>query len=343
MAENGNTKVVKNDLLDENQTSSDYYYNSYAHFSIHEEMLKDKVRTLGYKHAIMDNPQLFKDKIVLDVGCGTGILSMFAAKAGAKKVYGIECSNIIHQAREIVRDNGLDGVVELIQAKVEEVELPVAQVDVIISEWMGYFCFYETMLSSVIFARDKWLVPGGVIMPDKAYVYVAGIEDGEYKEEKLGYWDNVYGFDMSCIRKLAVKEPLVDTVEADAIVTNAWKFSSIDINTVTNKELTFTAQFKITANRNDYVHALIAYFDVEFSRCHKPVRFSTSPDKPYTHWKQTVFYLQDNISICRGESIIGEFQVAPNKTNARDIDIIVSYKFDGKNGSYAATQDFRLR
>lgn len=169
---------------------------------------------------------------------------MFAAKAGAKKVYGvsittsdsfrdlllififikIECSNIIHQAREIVRDNGLDGgnisvnqlwifvltffsVVELIQAKVEEVELPVPQVDVIISEWMGYFCFYETMLSSVIFARDKWLVsphsccqlalrssnitfvtqvPGGVIMPDKAYVYVAGIEDGEYKEEKLG-------------------------------------------------------------------------------------------------------------------------------------------------------------
>lgn len=49
-------------------------------------------------------------------------------------------------------------VVELIQAKVEEVELPVPQVDVIISEWMGYFCFYETMLSSVIFARDKWLV-----------------------------------------------------------------------------------------------------------------------------------------------------------------------------------------
>ncbi len=82
-------------------------------------------------------------------------------------------------------------------------------------------------------------------MPDKAYVYVAGIEDGEYKEEKLGCkfekpilslntlinhaiitdWDNVYGFDMSCIRKLAVKEPLVDTVEGDAIVTNAWKFS----------------------------------------------------------------------------------------------------------------------
>lgn len=87
-------------------TSRDYYADSYAHFGIHEEMLKDEVRTISYKNAICNNPHLFKGKTVLDVGCGTGILCMFAAKAGAKKVIGVDMSNIITQAKTIVEANG---------------------------------------------------------------------------------------------------------------------------------------------------------------------------------------------------------------------------------------------
>lgn len=68
--------------------TSDYYWNSYSHFGIHEEMIKDSVRTGSYRKAIMAG-DLFKGKVVLDVGCGTGILSLFAAQAGAKKVYGV--------------------------------------------------------------------------------------------------------------------------------------------------------------------------------------------------------------------------------------------------------------
>jgi|JI10StandDraft_1071094.scaffolds.fasta_scaffold642864_1 protein arginine N-methyltransferase 1 len=56
----------------------DYYFDGYSHFSIHEEMLKDTIRTKSYMKAITLNPELFKDKIVLDVGSGTGILSIFA-------------------------------------------------------------------------------------------------------------------------------------------------------------------------------------------------------------------------------------------------------------------------
>jgi protein arginine N-methyltransferase 1 len=89
-------------------TSADYYFNSYAHFGIHEEMLKDSVRTKAYMNSIVQNKHLFKDKVVLDVGCGTGILSMFAARSGAKKVFAVDYSEIIEQARQIVKDNNLD-------------------------------------------------------------------------------------------------------------------------------------------------------------------------------------------------------------------------------------------
>ena len=170
MASNEETKkvaklVTSSDAKEQNlklATSKDYYFDSYAHFGIHEEMLKDEVRTKTYMNSIIQNKHLFKDKIVMDVGCGTGILSMFAAKAGAKQVIGVECSSIIHQAKKIIDANGFSEQITLLHGKVEEVELPegIEKVDIIISEWMGYFLLYESMLDTVLVARDKFLKKG---------------------------------------------------------------------------------------------------------------------------------------------------------------------------------------
>merc|ERR1712107_737965 len=104
-------------LSSDEMTSKDYYFDSYAHFGIHEEMLKDEVRTLTYRNSMWHNKHLFKGKVVLDVGCGTGILSMFAAKAGAKMVIGVDMSSIVDHAKQIVKDNKLDDVVTIIRAR----------------------------------------------------------------------------------------------------------------------------------------------------------------------------------------------------------------------------------
>lgn len=88
-------------------------------------MLKDAVRTRAYQRAIEENPQDFKDKIVLDIGCGTGILSIFAARAGAKHVYAIDNAEIALYAREIVKKNGLTDKITVIKGKMEEITLPV--------------------------------------------------------------------------------------------------------------------------------------------------------------------------------------------------------------------------
>lgn len=272
-------------------TSKDYYFDSYAHFGIHEEMLKDTVRTSTYRNSIYENEHLFKDKVVLDVGCGTGILCMFAARAGAKLVIGVDMSNIIDQATQIVADNNLSDKIILIKGKMEDVVLPVEKVDIIVSEWMGYCLLYETMLNTVLYARDRYLVPNGLIFPDKATMYLSGIEDGQYKSEKIDFWDNVYGFNMSHIKHLAIREPLVDIVEDKAVATTACAFRTIDLYTVQVDDLTFDVPFELTCIRNDYIHALVCYFDIEFTACHKKVAFGTGPEDEYTHWKQVRIYL----------------------------------------------------
>lgn len=76
-------------------------------------MLEDEPRNLAYKKAILGNKCYFKDKIVMDVGCGTGILSVFCAQADAKKVYAVEASNLANLAREIVKENGFENVIEV--------------------------------------------------------------------------------------------------------------------------------------------------------------------------------------------------------------------------------------
>lgn len=204
-------------------------------------MLKDVVRTRAYQRAIEENPNDFKDKIVLDIGCGTGILSMFAARAGAKHVYAIENAEIALFAREIIKRNGFEDKITVIKGKMEEITMPVPKVNIIISEWMGYFLLYESMLDSVLWARDKYLVKGGKMLPDKIHMYLAAVEDGEFKQKKRSFWDDVYGVDMSCLAPTVMREPLVDTVNSNAIISTAQKILELDLCTMKPADVEFTA------------------------------------------------------------------------------------------------------
>ena len=118
---------------------------------------------------------------------------------------------------------------------------------------------------------------------------------------------------------------------------------SIDLATVTPADLDFRAQFCLSAARNDYVHALVAYFDCTFSCCHKPVTLSTSPRAAYTHWKQTVLYLDEVLVVNAGESLEGEIAVRRNEKNHRDVDIDLRVSLNGEHGSYDLTQQYKLR
>lgn len=342
---NSRINVKDENVNVEEMTSRDYYFDSYAHFGIHEEMLKDEVRTMTYRNSMYHNKHLFKGKTVLDIGCGTGILSMFAAKAGASRVIGIECSNIVEYAKQIVEANHLSDVITIVKGKVEEVELPdgITSVDLIISEWMGYCLFYESMLDTVLYARDKWLKPDGLLFPDRANLFVTGIEDRQYKDDKINWWDDVYGFDMSAIRKVAISEPLVDVVDPKQVVTNSCLLKEVDLYTVTKQDLHFSSPFHLVVRRNDYIQALVTFFTIEFTKCHKRIGFSTAPEAPYTHWKQTVFYLNDYMTAKRNEEIYGVFSMKPNQRNNRDLDFTIDVDFKGELSEMHEVNCYRMR
>lgn len=213
----------------------------------------------------------------------------------------------------------------------------------IVSEWMGYFLLYESMLDTVIYARDKWLVKDGIVFPDKAVMYMAAVEDGQVKRDRVDFWNNVYGFDMTPIKNIALTEPVVDVVDSRAVVTDTVPILQLDILTCKKEDVEFNVVFELTAKRNDYIHGLVAYFECAFTQVHKPIGFSTSPFCRYTHWKQTLFYLPDRLVVCEGETIAGELTCKPNQKNRRDLDIGMTISIDGKHSKMNTTVDYRLR
>lgn len=326
---------------DINLTWTNNYFNSYGHFSVHEAMLKDEIRTTAYRKAIVENPHLFKGKTVLDVGCGTGILSCFAAEAGAKKVYAVDCSEIVEQTRIIIDINGYEDVIEVVQTSVEKLDL-LEKVDIIISEWMGNFLFAENVLQSVLLARDRWLKPGGLMFPDSCAMFLCAIEDSEDKAHQIDFWDDVYGLDMSCVKSLVITEPVVDMVDPKQIITNCDRVMSMDVSKADVKDLSFAVPFRLTAGRSDNIHALVGYFSIKFSHGKKPISLVTSPRHERTHWEQTKLYLDQPIRVKEGDVMTGTLACRPNRKNRRDLDIALEYELHGLYSSVSKLHRYRL-
>lgn len=360
-----------------------HYFDSYADNEIHEVMLKDTNRTVSYARFILSNPHIFRDAIVMDVGCGTGILSMFAARAGAKHVYAIEASGIADKAIANIRTNGLSDKITVIRGKVEEISLPegVDKVDVIISEWMGYMLLYESMLDSVLYARDRFLRSGGIMAPSAAKLFITAITGEQTVKERVAFWDNIYGFNMAPMSSPSFTEGLVEIVDASEVVGTSHSILHMDAYAATSKSLDFTSSFSISPSQSGstaQVRAFLTYFDTFFApvsgtasepeaevdlkrwpdeAIDKPispadatdgtlVSFTTGPQGKPTHWKQVVFLLREAITLGSGDTISGRFYCKKSTTNSRELDVEIHYEVatDGNAASAGMTvQMYKVR
>eukprot|EP01111_Echinosteliopsis_oligospora_P015426 TRINITY_DN6108_c0_g1_i1.p1 TRINITY_DN6108_c0_g1~~TRINITY_DN6108_c0_g1_i1.p1 ORF type:complete len:603 (+),score=183.95 TRINITY_DN6108_c0_g1_i1:130-1938(+) len=337
-SKNKKSKEKQKDIIDpEDAGVSEGYFSGYGHFGIHEAMLKDVVRTDSYRDAMYLNKHMFKDQVVLDIGCGTSILSMFAAKSGAKKVIGIDRSNIIFKAQKIVSNNNLSDTVTLLRGEVEKVTLPVEKVDIIISEWMGYFLLFESMLDTVLYARDKWLNPGGIVQPSHLQMLISAASMEDYFVERVDYWRNVYGFDMDCMKEGVLREAQVDIVENKEIISAPCQLQAFDVMKMKKEDQEFTAPFELVIERDDVsCHALVSYFDTDFkwgsfngATTSTDITFSTGPHAKDTHWKQTVFVLEEPAEgLKKGDKIKGSLICRRNAEYFRALNIVIEWWVD---------------
>ena len=258
----------------------DNYFGSYGYFDIHRTMLDDVARTAAYRVALEENPSCVHGKKVLDIGCGTGILSMFAARGGASEVVGIDgAADIAAVARANVKHNGFDGTIKIVQGKVEELLAQAGGVandaggtsteedtdpnasnllqphsfDVLVSEWMGYALLFESMFDTVILARDTLLKPGGAVLPDIATIHIAGFGRNA---TSLPFWDDVYGFEMPTVQsKLTsdeyLKTAVVAPVKGAHCVTSSREIKRLDLSTVSVNDLDFTCGTVTLVARSD--------------------------------------------------------------------------------------------
>lgn len=165
------------------EASATQYFQFYGYLSQQQNMMQDFIRTSTYQRAILSNMDDFRNKVVLDVGAGSGILSFFAIQAGARKVYAVEASSMAKHAETLVASNKLSERIKVIPGKIEEINLP-EQVDIIISEPMGYMLFNERMLETYLHAK-KWLKPNGNMFPTRGDLHIAPFSDAQLYTEQV--------------------------------------------------------------------------------------------------------------------------------------------------------------
>jgi len=314
------------------------YFSLYSSIEIHREMLADRVRTETYRDAIMKNRALINQKVVLDVGMGTGILSYFAAKQGARKVYGVEaCHNMAEQVKKIVKHNKLEKQIQVLTGLIENTVVP-EPVDVLISEWMGYMLIYESMLDSIIYARDHFLKPGGRMLPSRCRILLMPFCDFEAEDndrEDLGFWDNVYGFDYSPIKPFVkeclTKEPEITMMPPHfQMALTPQCIKNIDCMTIQKEDFGVESNFECKSIITGELHGVSIWFDAEFDTEDSPVRLPTGPEDPETHWCQTMLRLTNSIPTKQDEIISGSISIQKSVQCPRSLCITLSFSHPEK-------------
>ena len=333
------------------------YFCTYGYLYHQKDMLEDQDRMTAYYNAVKMNPSQFEDKVVLDVGTGSGILAIWAAQAGAKHVYAVEATFMATHARKLIEANGLKDKITVIQSSIEDAELP-EKVDVIISEWMGYFLLRESMFDSVIIARDKWMKPGGAMYPSHATMSLSLIKSHkalqkiQEMQQSLQVWDEFvettkenYGVDMSVLTSEYEAEQ-----EDFFMNTSAWVdihpsqelcapfvLKEFDLNTATLDDIEkISCEFKMKmlggGMQQQDAAAFAGWFDVKFAGskenpAENVVPLTTSPNaNGSTHWGQQAFYVHPEISSSNGNIVRGTLQMVRKKTNKRLMEVKISWE-----------------
>lgn len=266
-------------------------FTDYADPEMHRVMIHDRVRTEAFRDAIQ--AVVKPGDVVLDIGAGAGILSLFAARAGAAKVYAVERTSAARIAEAVVTANGLDGTVEVIEDDVMSLELP-SGVDVVVSEWLGGFGDDENFLEAVLTARDRWLKPKGAMIPGHVATRAALVWEDRSAEALAFFRSRPYGFDLDTIAARMTDEVTFWSsrlsLGPDALRSNPatlWTTDAVSI-AVEDVRRGREGSVRLDVPRAGTASAIALWFDAELA---PGISLGCGPEDPPTHWGATTSVL----------------------------------------------------
>lgn len=184
----------------------------------------------------------------------------------------VEASGIASLCEDIVKENKLENIIEVIYGSVETISLPegIQHVDIIVSEWMGFYLLHESMLDSVIVARDRFLAPDGIMVPSHASLFFAPVDMTEHFQDRAEEWSNIYGFDFSPVASLInmeeVSKPLITIIRPNALSADPKKVMELDLKTVKVRDVQkLCTVLKFPFKQDTKVSGFAVWFHVEFN------------------------------------------------------------------------------
>ncbi len=272
----------------------------------HSNMLVDKVRMSAFSRAIKEVVK--SGDVVVDIGTGSGILAYFALQAGAKKVYAIEQGPIIEDAKKIAEVNSLGQKIDFIKGVSGDIEID-EKADVVISEVIGLFGLEENIDKILIDARNRFLKPGGRLIPSWLDLYLVPVEAKEIWDKNIAIW-NKYFFDLdfTAVKEVAVSRryQLDCSKNAEAIAAPA-KIAHFDFCRADSLNRIFRTELVIS--KKSVLHGLVGYFKAGLS---DKVTLSNSLQDPLTHWEHTFFPMKDAVEVEPGDRIACRITAIPH-------------------------------
>ena len=283
----------------------------YAEFEVHRTMIRDRVRTEAFRHAV--HSVVHPGDIVLDVGAGSGILSLFAAQAGAARVYAVEQTSVAVLARDLAAANGVEAIVQVMQGDVFDLEPP-ERVDVVVSEWLGGFGIDEGMLVPVIVARDRWLKPGGTMIPYSATAWAALVYDRHLADMVDFLRHNPYSLRLDNLVDKTVNEILYSgssrhlaAADRRSEPSRLWTTDAALVP-VEQAQAPHEAETVLTVHERGTANALALWFSAELA---PGISLSVGPGDPPTHWGMTTAPLNSPVELTPGMVVRARVRTTP--------------------------------
>ena len=276
---------------------------SWSELDEHRRYWLDQVKIDRYRQAL--RATIDSTSVVLDLGCGTGLLGLLALEAGAKRVYAVDHGSIVGVASELATANGFAERHVAIRAKSTDVELP-EPVDVVVGDQIGGFVFDAGVLEYYEDAAERLLKPGGVMIPSGFELRLGLVDDGS-SAEFLGFWaTRPAGFDLSPVSALAanVSAPLRLRAEQFLGPTVA------SLRLASHDARPFSLEALLPVTRAGTLHGVAGMFEATLAPNVVMTNDPTMTDTMLDRW-QNLYPLSTAVEVAVGDSVGATFNVRP--------------------------------